>query len=63
MREPKEKAHFCNYANGVRGLSGLGRPVGCGLRKRREASGAGWANGRVGRKVGRAENKEKEFLN
>jgi hypothetical protein len=24
---------------------------------------AGWAKGRVGRKVGRAENKEKEFLN
>jgi hypothetical protein len=25
--------------------------------------GAGWAKGRVGRKVGRAESKEKEFLN
>jgi hypothetical protein len=26
-------------------------------------AGAGWAEGRVGRKVGRAESKEKEFLN
>jgi hypothetical protein len=34
-RESKEKTHFCNYANGARGLSGLGRPVGFGLRKRR----------------------------
>jgi hypothetical protein len=32
-------------------------------RERREASGAGWANGRVGRKVDRAESEEKEFLN
>jgi hypothetical protein len=28
-----------------------------------DASGASWAKGRVGRKVGRAESKEKEFLN
>jgi hypothetical protein len=28
-----------------------------------EASEAGWAKGRVGRKVGRAESKKKEFLN
>jgi hypothetical protein len=62
-RESKEKAYLFHYANDARGPSGLGRPVGCGLRKWREASGAGWANGRVGRKVGRAENKEKEFLN
>jgi hypothetical protein len=33
--ESKEKAQFCNYANGARGLSGLGRPVGFGLRERR----------------------------
>jgi hypothetical protein len=33
--ESKEKAYFCNYANGTRGLSGLGRLVGFGLRKRR----------------------------
>jgi hypothetical protein len=30
---------------------------------RREASGAGWAKGRVGRKVGRAESEEEDFLN
>jgi hypothetical protein len=34
-RESKKKAHFCNYANGARGLSGLGRPMGFGLRERR----------------------------
>jgi hypothetical protein len=32
-------------------------------RETRGASGADWAKGRVGRKVGRAENEEKEFLN
>jgi hypothetical protein len=37
----------------------------CGLRPMGEerASGAGWAEDRPGRKVGRAESKEKEFLN
>jgi hypothetical protein len=30
-----EEAHFYNYANGARGLSGLGQPVGFGLRERR----------------------------
>jgi hypothetical protein len=30
-------------------------------RERRGASGAGWAKGRVGRKVGRAESEEKNF--
>jgi hypothetical protein len=34
-REIKKKTHFYNYANGARGLSGLGRPVGFGLRERR----------------------------
>jgi hypothetical protein len=34
-RELKKKAHFCNYANGARGLSGLGRPVFFGLWERR----------------------------
>jgi hypothetical protein len=34
-RESKEKAHFCNYANGARGLSDLGRPMGFSLRERR----------------------------
>jgi hypothetical protein len=33
--ESKEKAHFCNYANGAHGLSGLGWPVGFSLRERR----------------------------
>jgi hypothetical protein len=57
----KEKAYLCHYTNGARGLSGLGRPVGFDLRERREASGVGWANGRVGRKVGQAESEEKNF--
>jgi hypothetical protein len=34
-RESKEKTHFYNYANGARGLSGLGWLVGFGLQKRR----------------------------
>jgi hypothetical protein len=62
-RESKKKTYFCKYANGARGLSGLGRPVGFGLRERRGASGAGWAEGRPGRKVGRAESKKKESPN
>jgi hypothetical protein len=59
-RESKKKMYFCKYANGARGLSGLGRPVGFGLRERR---GASWAEGRPGRKVGQAKSKEKEFPN
>jgi hypothetical protein len=43
---------------------GLDGPARVALaRERRGASGAGWAKGRVGRKVGRAESEEKEFLN
>jgi hypothetical protein len=43
----------------TRGLAG---PAGLdSARERIEASGAGWANGRVGRKVGRAESEEKNF--
>jgi hypothetical protein len=38
-RESKEKAYFCNYANGARGPSGLGRPVGFGLREKRGQQG------------------------
>jgi hypothetical protein len=57
----RRKTYFCNYANGARGLSGLGRPLGFSLWEKREANGAGWANGRVGRKVGRAESEEKNF--
>jgi hypothetical protein len=34
-RESKEKAYFCNYANGARGPSVLGWPVGFGLREKR----------------------------
>ncbi len=60
-RESKEKAHFCNYANGARGLSGLGRPVGFGLRERRgqrEPAGpkAEWAARSAGPKA-----KKKDF--
>ncbi len=40
-RESKKKTYFCKYANGARGLSGLGRPVGFSLRERRGSSGAG----------------------
>jgi hypothetical protein len=43
---------------------GLDGPTRVALaRERRGAIGAGWAKGRVGRKVGRAESEEKEFLN
>jgi hypothetical protein len=48
-REIKKKTYFCKYANDARGLSSLGQPVGFGLRERRGASEAGWAEGRVGR--------------
>jgi hypothetical protein len=61
-RESKKKTYFYKYANGARGLSGLGRPVGFGLRERRGASGAGWAEGRPGRKVGQAESEEERFF-
>jgi hypothetical protein len=35
--------------------------MGFALRERREASGAGWANGHVGRKVSLAESEKKDF--
>jgi hypothetical protein len=44
--------------HGLGGLAG----VGFGLRGQRGQQ-PGWAKGRVGRKVGRAECKEREFLN
>ena len=55
-REPKRKTYSVKYAKGVRGLSDLGRPVGFGLRERREASGpvgpmAEWAAGSAGPKI------------
>jgi hypothetical protein len=55
-RESKEKAHFCNYANGARWLSGLGRPVGFSLQERRgqrELAGlkADWAARSAGPKA------------
>jgi hypothetical protein len=55
-RESKEKAHFCNYANGARGLSSLGRHVGFSLQERRgqrELAGpkAEWAARSVGPKA------------
>jgi hypothetical protein len=48
----------------TRPTHGLGGPagVGFGLRGQR-GHRAGWAKGRVGRKVDRAESKEREFLN
>jgi hypothetical protein len=58
-RESKKKTYFCKYANGARGLSGLGRHVGFGLRERRGASGSRlgrWPSGpqgRSGRKQGK----------
>ncbi len=69
-RESKKKTYFCKYANACAGWPagpsgwrfGPGRvgPVG---RPRPGKWQAGWAEGRVGRKVGRAESKEKEFPN
>jgi hypothetical protein len=41
-RESKEKAYFCNYTNGARGPSGLGRPVGFGMREKRGQWGPAW---------------------
>jgi hypothetical protein len=49
-RGSQEKAHFCNYANGTHGLSGLGRPVGFGQRKPAGPK-AKWAARSTGPKV------------
>jgi hypothetical protein len=57
-REPKGKRTSVNTPS-TRGLAGPARLN--SARKRREASGAGGANGRVGRKVGRVESEEKNF--
>jgi hypothetical protein len=61
-REPKWKMYFRKYA-----IDTWAEQFGpaCGLRPAGEGrpAGAGWTKGRVGRKVGRAEGKEKEFLN
>jgi hypothetical protein len=61
-RKSKRKTYFRKYAIDM-WAERLG-PA-CGLRPAGEErpAGAGWARGRVGRKVGRAESKEKEFLN
>jgi hypothetical protein len=59
-REPKGKTYSHEDATGTR-ASWTDRG-GFGLRGQR-GQWAGWAKGRVGRKVGRAEIKEKEFLN
>ena len=57
-RDSKKKTYFAKYAK-----AGAAERLGpaCGLRPAGEerASGAGWAEGRPGRKVGRAESKEK----
>jgi hypothetical protein len=59
-REPQGKTYFCEDATDARARwAGLGGFSLCGQRGQR----AGWATGRVGRKVGQAESKEKEFLN
>jgi hypothetical protein len=56
-RETREK----RLAQKTHGLDGPARVA--SACERRGASGAGWAKGRVCRKVGRAESEEKEFLN
>jgi hypothetical protein len=62
-RESKKKAYFCKYANacagGPAGPSGLAVWAGESWAGRQ----AGWAEGRVGRMVGRAESEEERFLN
>jgi hypothetical protein len=59
-REPKGKTYFHEDATHARARwAGRGS---FGLRGQR-GQRAGWAKGRVGRKVSRAESKEKEFLN
>jgi hypothetical protein len=59
-REPKGKTYSREDATDARARwAGRGS---FGLQGQR-GQRAGWAKGRVGRKVGRAENKEKEFLN
>jgi hypothetical protein len=56
-RESKKKTYFCKYANGARRLSGLGRPVGFGLRERRGASGS-WLGRRPSGPQGRPGGKQ-----
>jgi hypothetical protein len=59
-REPKGKTYSREDVTDVRARwAGWG---GFGLRGQR-GQRAGWAKGQVGRKVGQAESKEKEFLN
>jgi hypothetical protein len=59
-REPKGKMYSREDATDARARwAGQG---GFGLRGQ-QGQQAGWAKGRVGRKVSRAESKEKEFLN
>jgi hypothetical protein len=59
-REPKGKTYSREDATDARArFAGRGS---FGLRGQR-GQRVGWAKGQVGRKVGRAENKEKEFLN
>jgi hypothetical protein len=59
-REPKGKTYSYEDATDARARWAGGGSFGLwGQRGQR----AGWAKGRVGRMVGRAKNKEKEFLN
>jgi hypothetical protein len=59
-REPKGKTYSREDVTDARAR--WADRGGFGLRGQR-GQRAGWAKGRVGRNVGRAENKEKEFLN
>jgi hypothetical protein len=59
-REPKGKTYFHKYAIDTRASWAARLNL---AHERRGASGAGWANGGVGRMVARAESEEKEFLN
>jgi hypothetical protein len=59
-REPQWKTYFREDATDARAR--WAGQCGFGLRGQR-GQRAGWSKGRVGRKVGRAESKEKEFLN
>jgi hypothetical protein len=60
--ESKGKTYFRKYAIDAR-VERLGPACGLWPMGEGRPARAGWAEGRVGRKVGRAESKKKEFLN
>jgi hypothetical protein len=61
-RESKGKTYFRKYAIDTR-AERLGPAYGLQPAGEERPAGAGWARGRVDRKVGWAKSKEKEFLN